>query len=99
VIDAYTVARESGMGSIINTVMQVCFFAISNVLPREQAIEEIKNSIRKTYKRKGEEIVQKNLAAVDNTLARLSTVKIPASVTTKKELPPLVAPDAPEVCP
>ena len=68
VIDAVKVARESGMGGRINTVMQVCFFAISGVLPREEAIEEIKYSIKKTYGKKGEEIVQMNLKAVDSTL-------------------------------
>jgi len=95
VIDAYAVAKESGMGNLINTVMQVCFFAISGVLPREQAIEEIKDSIRKTYGRKGEEIVQRNLKAVDATLAHLHEVKVPAKVTATADLPPVVSPAAP----
>lgn len=75
VIDANRVARECGMGGRINTVMQVCFFAISNVLPREQAIAAIKDSIRKTFGKKGEEIVQMNLDAVEKTLANLFKVE------------------------
>ena len=61
----------------MNTIMQVCFFAISKVLPREEAIEAIRKSIRDTYGKKGEEVVQKNLKAVDETLAHLYEVKIP----------------------
>jgi pyruvate-ferredoxin/flavodoxin oxidoreductase len=74
VIDATRVARESGMGGRINTIMQVCFFALSGVLPKDEAIEAIKNSIKKTYGKKGEEIVRMNLQAVDNTLAHLHEV-------------------------
>ena len=96
VIDATHVARETGMGSRINTIMQVCFFALSGVLPREQAIESIKYSIKKTYGRKGEEIVKKNIAAVDQTLANLFEVIVPATVTSTLELPPPVTPNAPE---
>ncbi len=76
VIDATKVARESGMGGRINTIMQVCFFALSGVLPKDEAIESIKESIRKTYGKKGEEIVQMNLKAVDNTLAHLYEVPL-----------------------
>ena len=72
VIDASKVAREVGLGVRTNTVLQTCFFAISGVLPREAAIEHIKQSIKKTYGRKGEAVVRKNFAAVDGTLARLS---------------------------
>ncbi len=75
VINAYKVSREAGMGGHINTVMQVCFFAVSGVLPREEAIEEIKKSIRKTYGKKGEEIVQMNIQAVDKTLDNLYEIK------------------------
>jgi pyruvate-ferredoxin/flavodoxin oxidoreductase len=71
VINAYKVAREAGMGGRINTVMQVCFFALAGVLPREQAIEKIKQSIRKTYGKKGDEIVAMNIKAVDATLEHL----------------------------
>jgi pyruvate-ferredoxin/flavodoxin oxidoreductase len=86
-IDAYKVAQEAGMGSRMNTIMQVCFFAISKVLPRDEAIEAIRESIRHTYGRKGEDVVQKNMRAVDETLAHLHEVKIPQSVTSKTELP------------
>lgn len=79
VIDGYKVARETGMGSRINTIMQTCFFAISGVLPKDKAIEAIKDSIRKTYGKKGEEVVQKNFQAVDQTLANLHEVKVPAT--------------------
>ena len=75
VINAYKVAREAGMGGHINTVMQVCFFAISGILTREEAIVEIKKSIRKTYSRKGEEIVQMNIQAVDKTLENLHEIR------------------------
>ncbi len=95
VIDAQKVARESGMGGHINTVMQVCFFAISGVLPREEAIDAIKHSIEKTYGRKGEEVVQMNLRAVDQTLENLYEVEVPAVVSSVLELPPAVAASAP----
>src|SRR5664280_2536254 len=80
VIDGYTVAREAGMGTRINTIMQTCFFAISGVLPREEAIEQIKKAIQKTYGKRGESVVQKNFAAVDSTLANLFEVKVPSAV-------------------
>jgi len=76
VIDATNVARASGMGGRINTIMQVCFFALSGVLPREDAIDAIKTSIKKTYGKKGEEIVAMNLKAVDNTLEHLHEVSL-----------------------
>jgi pyruvate-ferredoxin/flavodoxin oxidoreductase len=92
VIDAYKVAADSGMGMRINTIMQVCFFAISGVLPREQAIEQIKKSIQKTYGKKGEDVVQQNLNAVDMTLAHLHEVKVPAAVDSKlKRLSPVTS--------
>ena len=78
VIDAFKVAEDSGMGGRINTVMQVCFFAISGVLPKDRAIAEIKKSIEKTYGKKGEEVVRMNLQAVDTTLEHLFEVKVPA---------------------
>jgi len=81
VIDAYEVAHKTGMGGRINTIMQTCFFAISGVLPREQAIEEIKKSIKKTYGKRGEAVVQKNYDAVDETLVHLYQVKVPAEVS------------------
>ncbi len=81
VIDAYEVAQKTGMGGRINTIMQTCFFAISGVLPREVAIEEIKKSIKKTYGKRGEAVVQKNYEAVDHSLANLYEVKVPAKVS------------------
>ncbi len=96
VIDAISVAKATGMGSRINTIMQTCFFALSGVLPREEAIDQIKYTIKKTYGRKGEEVVQKNIAAVDQTLANLFEVKVPAKVTSTRELPAPFADDAPK---
>jgi pyruvate-ferredoxin/flavodoxin oxidoreductase len=96
VIDAYKVARDNGMGNRTNTIMQTCFFAISGVLPREDAIERIKKSIRKTYGKKGEEIVRKNFEAVDNTIANLHQVKIPDRVTSTIDMKAVVPPQAPE---
>jgi pyruvate-ferredoxin/flavodoxin oxidoreductase len=81
VINAYDVAAATGMGTRINTIMQTCFFAISGVLPREEAIYQIKKSIKKTYGKRGEAVVQKNFEAVDQTLANLHEVKVPAAVT------------------
>jgi pyruvate-ferredoxin/flavodoxin oxidoreductase len=86
VIDAYQVAREVGMGSRMNTIMQVCFFAISKVLPGNEAIEAIRKAIRDTYGKKGEEVVQKNLRAVDATLSHLWEVKVPEIATSKIEM-------------
>jgi pyruvate-ferredoxin/flavodoxin oxidoreductase len=95
-IDGQKVAEASGMGRRINTVMQVCFFAISGVLPREEAIASIKDSIVKTYSKKGPEIVEMNLKAVDNTLENLFEVKVPGSVTSAFSLKPPVPEDAPD---
>ena len=96
VINAYEVAKETEMGSRINTIMQSCFFAISGVLPREEAIGAIKESIRKTYGKKGEDVVKKNFEAVDKTLANLHEVKVPAKVSSKLDIPPVVPDFAPE---
>ncbi|HWQ26557.1 MAG TPA: pyruvate:ferredoxin (flavodoxin) oxidoreductase [Chlorobaculum sp.] len=98
-IDAYKVAGESGMGQRINTIMQACFFAISGVLPREEAIEKIKDAIRKTYGNKGDEIVGQNIQAVDKTLANLHRVNIGAVANSSRELRSPIAGEAPEfVC-
>ncbi len=96
VINAFKVARESGMGGRINTVMQVCFFAISGILPRDEAIAQIKQAIRDTYGRKGEEIVQMNLQAVDRALSHLHEVKVPSQITSKIHMRPPVPDKAPE---
>ena len=94
-IDAFQVAQEQGMGGRINTVMQTCFFAISGVLPREEAIEKIKESIRKTYGKRGEAVVRRNYAAVDATLEKLFELKVPDRVTSAIALPPVVPAAAP----
>ncbi|HZL43818.1 MAG TPA: pyruvate:ferredoxin (flavodoxin) oxidoreductase [Verrucomicrobiae bacterium] len=96
VIDATKVARESGMGGRINTIMQVCFFALSGVLPRDKAIEAIKYSIKKTYGKKGEEVVAMNLKAVDNTLERLHEVPVPQHVNGSGPLLPSITTNAPK---
>ncbi len=96
IIDGYKVAHESGMGRRINTVMQVCFFAISGVLPRDEAIEKIKGAIQKTYGAKGDEIVKMNFRAVDNTLAHLHEVEIPAEATGNGNLLGVLPDSAPE---
>ncbi|MCL2282430.1 MAG: pyruvate:ferredoxin (flavodoxin) oxidoreductase, partial [Fibromonadales bacterium] len=88
VIDGYKVAHDTGMGRRINTIMQTCFFAISGILPKDEAINHIKDSIKKTYFKKGEEVVNKNWEAVDKTLANLHEVKIPGSVTAAKTFRP-----------
>ena len=96
VVNAYRVARESGMGNRINTIMQTCFFAISGVLPREEAIAKIKESIRKTYGRRGEPVVQQNFAAVDAALSHLHEIAVPEEATSAFDISPAVSEAAPE---
>ena len=96
VIDAYKVARESGMDSRINIIMQTCFFALSKILPREQAIIKIKDSIAKTYENKGEQVIKQNFAAVDHTLANLHQVEVPNEVTSEHEILPIISDKAPD---
>ncbi|HLP16077.1 MAG TPA: pyruvate:ferredoxin (flavodoxin) oxidoreductase, partial [Bacteroidota bacterium] len=96
VIDGYAVAQKTGMGSRVNTIMQTCFFAISGVLPKDEAIERIKYSIKKTYGKKGDNIVQQNFKAVDQTLEHLFKVEVPACADSSLELPPVVSAKAPE---
>jgi len=96
VIDAYEVAQKTGMGGRINTIMQTCFFAISGVLPRDEAIEQIKKSIKKTYGKRGEAVVHQNYEAVDQTLAHLHEVKVPGTVTSTLQRRPAVPAAAPE---
>ena len=94
-IDAYKVAREAGMGSRINTIMQTCFFAISGVLPRDEAIAAIKKAILETYGKRGEAVVRKNNDAVDQTIAHLREIKLPERVTALFDMLPAVSPNAP----
>jgi pyruvate:ferredoxin (flavodoxin) oxidoreductase, homodimeric len=96
VIDATTVARENGMGTRINTIMQTCFFALAEVLPKEEAIAEIKHAIEKTYSKKGRAIVEKNFQAVDATLDHLHQVTIPATATAATASLQSVSSNAPE---
>jgi pyruvate-ferredoxin/flavodoxin oxidoreductase len=96
IIDAYKVGEETGMGVRINTIMQTCFFAISKIFPRDEAIAMIKNSIKKTYGSKGEKIVQMNFDAVDKTLENLFEINIPAKVTSKIKLADTVSAKAPK---
>ena len=96
VINAYDVAKKTGMGSRINTIMQTCFFAISGVLPKAEAIAKIKETIEKTYGAKGQEIVAKNFEAVDKTLENLFEVKVSFDEMSNIEHPPIVSDKAPE---
>jgi pyruvate-ferredoxin/flavodoxin oxidoreductase len=95
VIDGYTVARDAGMGNRINTIMQTGFFAISGVLPREEAIEHIKKAIKKTYGKRGEVVVQQNFAAVDAALAHLHQVTVPDKVSATFDILPMLPREAP----
>ncbi|MCG8409068.1 MAG: pyruvate:ferredoxin (flavodoxin) oxidoreductase [Phycisphaerales bacterium] len=95
-IDAYTVANQSGLGSRINTIMQACFFAIAGVLPKGQALAAIKDTIRKTYATKGEDIVQKNCAAVDEAVAQLYEITVPEEASGAVTIPLPVSDQAPE---
>ncbi len=95
-IDAYRVAREAGLGGRINTIMQTCFFAISGVLPRDEAIARIKAAIEASYGRKGHTLVERNFAAVDASLDHLHPVRPPGRVTATRGRPPLVAAGAPD---
>ena len=95
-IDAGRIAREAGLAGRTNTVLQTCFFAISGVLPREEAIAKIKAAIAKTYGRRGAEVVARNHAAVDATLEGLHQIEVPGRVTSARELPAMVPASAPE---
>lgn len=95
-IDAYAVAQQANMGKRINTIMQTCFFAISGVLPREQAIASIKEAVQKTYGSKGQSIIDFNYRAIDAALASLHEMPVPNAATSTFERPPLVDENAPD---
>ena len=95
-IDAYAIAKATGMGSRINTIMQTCFFAISGVLPRELAIEKIKYAAEKSYSKKGRAVVEANWKAIDETIANLHKVSIPTAATSDFEMPEPVGAHAPD---
>ncbi len=96
IIDANTVAKDTGMSGRINTIMQTCYFALSGVLPKAEAIEQIKHAIEKTYSKKGIAVVEKNFKAVDATLENLYEVTVPATVSSTSAMLPVVGSDAPE---
>jgi len=96
VVDGYTVAKKAGMGTRINTILQACFFAISGVLPKDEAIAKIKEAIKKTYGKRGDEVVQKNYAAVDMALEYMHEVNVPETATSTIEMIPPMPVDAPE---
>ena len=96
VIDGYEVARKTGMGGRINTIMQTCFFAISGVLPPDEAIAAIKYAIKKTYGKRGDTVVQKNFQAVDETLSQLHQVTVPNKITALFDIRPSVPAGAPQ---
>jgi len=96
VINAAKVARDAGMGHRINTVMQPCFFALSGVLPREQAIAAIKAWVSKAFSRRGEEVVARNFAAIDGALAALHRVEVPTEATSTRHRRPTVSEQAPD---
>ena len=96
VIDAIELAKELGLGARINTIMQTCFFQISGVLTSEEAIAKLKAAIKKTYGKKGDEIVQMNFKAVDGAVAALYEVTVPDQPAGKLTMPPTVVEDAPD---
>ena len=95
VVDGYRVAEEAGLGSRVNTVLQTCFFKLTAILPLGEAIAAIKDAIAKTYGKRGETIVARNVAAVDAALDSLHEVKVPSEATSERYRPPVVPADAP----
>src|ERR1044072_3927983 len=95
-IDAYALAKAVGMGGRINTIMQTCFFGISGILPRDEAIQHIKKSIEKTYGKRGPEVVRRDCEVVDQALVHLHEIKVPAAVTSIRTRPPIVSAEAPD---
>jgi pyruvate-ferredoxin/flavodoxin oxidoreductase len=96
VVDAYGIAKEIGLGQRINTVMQVCFFALSGILPQEEALQAIRDAIEKSYGKRGEHVVKQNFAAVDAALEHLHEVSVPAAADSHFERKPIVPGHAPE---
>jgi len=95
-INAAPIARDVGLAGRTNTILQTCFFAISGVLPRDEAITKIKTAIAKTYGRRGKEVVEKNQTAVDRALEGLHKIEVPGQVTSAREMPAMVPAGAPE---
>ena len=95
-IDAYKLAREAGLGPRMNTIMQVCFFALSKLLPPDEAVAEIKDTVAATYGKRGTEVVRRNLIAIDSALANLHEVPLPKRATAEHGRPPVVPKEAPD---
>ena len=95
IIDAYSVSKKVGLGMRINTIMQTCFFAISNILPQKEAIEHIKEYTKKSFSKKGAEVLRMNYEAIDQTLSHLVEVKIPEQITSTLEISSTVSDKAP----
>jgi pyruvate-ferredoxin/flavodoxin oxidoreductase len=96
IVDGFKAAREANMGNRINTIMQTCFFALAEILPRETAIEKIKQAIQETYGKRGPVLVERNFKAVDTALEYLRRVEVPESVTSERSRPPIVSGEAPD---
>jgi pyruvate-ferredoxin/flavodoxin oxidoreductase len=96
VIDAYDIAEKTGMGRRINTIMQTCFFAISGILPKDEAITKIKDAVKKTYGKKGQRLLDRNYAAIDAALDGLHEVKVPGAATSQFDRPAVVPDNAPD---
>jgi len=96
VVDAYGVAADAGLGRRINTIMQTCFFALADVLPRAVAIEKIREAIRKTYGKRGQVLVDRNFQGVDSALAALHEVDLTGRSVSGRSRPPLIAAEAPD---
>src|SRR5262249_39776509 len=95
-IDAYALAKQVGMGGRINTIMQTCYFAISGVLPPQEAIKHIKKAIEKTYGKRGPEVVRRNCEVVDQALAHLHEIPVPDRPSATRMRPPFVSERAPD---
>ena len=96
IIDGYAIAKENNLGRRINTIMQACFFAISNLIPQERANKAIKEAVRHSYGKRGQAIIEQNINAIDMALQHLEAVEIPDEITIGMSLPPIVDKDAPE---
>ncbi|MBZ0113003.1 MAG: pyruvate:ferredoxin (flavodoxin) oxidoreductase [Thermoanaerobaculia bacterium] len=95
-VDARALATEVGLGGRINTIMQSCFFALTDLLPREEALEAMREGIRDTYGKRGSALVERNFKAIELAVERLERVVVPEKVSSSRQRPPLVSPEAPE---
>jgi len=95
-IDGYAIAKENSLGRRINTIMQACFFAITDLMPQQRAIEAIKEAVVHSYGKRGQVIIDQNISAIDKALDQLQQIKIPSEVGDGIEMPPIVSADAPK---